>query len=86
MDDDRDAGLRAAPWQGLLAPAKTPPAIIDRLYRQVLEVLKLPYTRERFAATGTDVVGSSPQEFAQQIARELEQNGKVIKSVGMKGE
>ncbi len=84
-----EAGVKdfnTAPWQGLLAPAKTPPAIIDRLYRQVLEVLKLPYTRERFAATGTDVVGSSPQEFAQQIRRELEQNSKVIKSVGMKGE
>ena len=84
-----EAGIKdfnTAPWQGVLAPAKTPPAVIDRLYKQILEVLRLPYTRERFAATGTDVVGSSPQEFAQQIRRELEQNSKVIKSVGMKGE
>jgi tripartite-type tricarboxylate transporter receptor subunit TctC len=78
--------FNTAPWQGILAPAGTPAVIIDRLYRQVLEVLKTPYTHERFAAVGTDVVGNSPKEFAQQIARELEQNSKVIKAVGMKGD
>lgn len=78
--------FNTAPWQGLLAPAKTPDAIIDRLYRQVAEVLKQPETRERLAFLGTDVVGSSPQEFAAFIRRELEQNGKVIKAVGMKAE
>lgn len=75
-----------APWQGLLAPAKTPRAVIDRLYKQVVEVLKVPETRERLAFLGTDVVGSSPQEFAAFIHRELEQNSKVIKAVGMKAD
>jgi len=42
--------------------------------------------RERLAAPGTDVVGNSPKEFAEQIRRELEQNGKVIKAVGMKAD
>ena len=84
-----EAGIKdfnTAPWQGIIAPAGTPAGIIDRRYKQVLEVLRTPYTHERFAAVGTDVVGNSPKEFAQLIARELEQNSKVIKVVGMKGD
>ena len=72
--------------KGLLARANTPPAIIDKLYRQTLEVLKLPQTRERFEAAGTEIVGSSPKEFGELIRHELAQNGKVIKAVGMKAD
>jgi tripartite-type tricarboxylate transporter receptor subunit TctC len=78
--------FNTAPWQGLLAPARTPPGIIDRLYKGVGEVLKTTYAQERFAAAGTDIVGSSPSEFAQLIKRELEQNSRVIKAVGMKAD
>lgn len=78
--------LNTAPWYGLIAPAKTPPAVIDRLYREIGEYLKTPQARERFTAAGTDIVGSSPKEFDEQIRRELEQNAKVIKAVGMKAE
>ena len=84
-----EAGIKdfnTAPWQGLLAPAGTPPAIIDRLYKQVGEVLKTPYAHERFTAAGTDVVGSSPKEFGELIKRELAQNSKVIKAVGMRAD
>ena len=84
-----EAGIKdfnTAPWQGMLAPAGTPPAIIDKLYKQVGEVLKTPYAHERFAAAGTDVVGSSPREFGELIKRELAQNSKVIKSVGMRAD
>jgi tripartite-type tricarboxylate transporter receptor subunit TctC len=84
-----EAGIKdfnTAPWQGLLAPAKTPPGIVDRLYRQILEVLKTPYAHDRFTAAGTDVVGSSPKEFGELIKRELDQNAKVIKAVGMKAD
>ena len=84
-----EAGIKdfnTAPWQGLLAPAGTPPAIIDKLFKQVGEVLKTPYAHERFAAAGTDVVGSSPKEFGELIKRELAQNSKVIKAVGMRAD
>jgi tripartite-type tricarboxylate transporter receptor subunit TctC len=84
-----EAGIKdfnTAPWQGLLAPAGTPAAIIDKLYKQIGEVLKTPYAQERFAAAGTDVVGSSPREFAELIKRELAQNSKVIKAVGMRAD
>lgn len=78
--------FETAPWQGLMAPAKTSPAIIDFLYRQILEVLKTPYAKERFAAQGTDLVGSSPKVFGALINRELAQNSKVIKAVGMRAD
>ena len=78
--------LNTAPWEGLLAPAYTPGGIVDKLYKQVVAALKTPYVRERFAASGTDAVGSTPQEFAAQINRELEQNRKVIKAAGIKAD
>jgi len=84
-----EAGIKdfnTAPWQGLLAPAGTPPAIIDKLYRQVGEMLKTPYAQERFTAAGTDVVGSSPKEFGELIRHEISQNSKVIKAVGMRAD
>ena len=84
-----EAGIKdfnTAPWQGLLAPAGTPAAIVDKLYKQVGEVLKTPYAHERFAAAGTDIVGSSPKEFGELIKRELAQNSKVIKAVGMRAD
>ncbi len=84
-----EAGIKdfnTAPWYGLLAPAKLPKNLLNTLYKHVADGLKTPYAKERFAAAGTDIVGSSPQEFGEQIKRELAQNGKVIKAVGMKAD
>lgn len=78
--------FNTAPWQGLLARTNTPQAIIDKLYHETLEVLKMQSVRERFEAAGTEVVGSSPKEFGELIRRELAQNSKVIKAVGMKAD
>lgn len=78
--------LERQAWQGLLAPAKTPRSIIDRLYAQIVIMLKQPDVRDRLAATGSDIEGTSPQAFAEKINRELEQNSMVIKTVGMKGD
>ena len=78
--------FNTAPWQGLLVPSGTSPAIIDYLYRNIAEVLKMPDIRERFASQGTDPVGLPPKEFGQMIDKELALNSKVIKSVGMKAD
>ena len=50
-------GVNVSPWQGILAPAKTPRFIIDKLQRAVVSVLKQPDTIERIVATGSDPVG-----------------------------
>ena len=58
-------------WQALLVPARTPPAVITRLHREVAEIAQLPEMRERLAADGTDAVGSTPQEASKFIAAEI---------------
>lgn len=84
-----EAGVKdfeTAPWQGLLGPANLPAPIVDYLQSQIRTVLRLPDTKEKFAASGTDAIGNTPQEFAKMINRELEQNKKVIQAVGMRAD
>ncbi len=49
---------------GLMVPAKTPAAIVDKLYRETVAVLKIPEFREKMQAQGVDLVGSTPAEYA----------------------
>ena len=84
-----EAGVKdfeTAPWQGLLGPKNLPAPMVDYLQVQIRMVLRLPETREKFAASGTDTIGNTPQEFAKMIQRELEQNKKVIQAVGMRAD
>jgi len=84
-----EAGVKdfnTAPWQGLLAPARTPQPVIDFLYARIAAALKTPEVKERFASQGTDPVGLGPKEFGRMIENELALNSKVIKAVGMKGD
>lgn len=79
-------GFEVTPWQGLLAPAGLHGSIVNRLQQNVVKLLRLPDLRERLAATGSDPVGSTPEEFAAQIKRELQQFSAVIKAAGIKPE
>ena len=84
-----ESGIRdfnTAPWQGLLAPARTPPAIVELVYKRVAEALKVPEVRQRLAAVGTEVEGTSPAEFSAFLKRELAQNSRIIKAAGIKVE
>lgn len=84
-----EAGVKdfnTAPWQGMLAPAGTPPGVIKFLYEKSAQVLKMPDVRAKFEAQGTDPVGLGPKEFGDMIKRELALNSKVIKQVGMRAD
>ena len=84
-----EAGVKdfdTAPWQGVLGPANLPAPLVEYLHTQIRNVLRLPETRDKFAASGTDAVGNTPAEFAKMISRELEQNKKVIQAVGMRAD
>ena len=82
-----EAGLKdydVTAWQGLMGPAGLPDAIVRRLNAEVLRLLRQPDFIDRLAATGSDPVGGTPEEFAAKIRRELEQFGRVIRASGMR--
>ena len=74
----------AVPWFGLLAPAGTPPAIIDKVHRETVRVLALPEVRRSLDVLGLDLIGNSPAEFASVIKAEIPQWAAVIRSAGIK--
>lgn len=69
----------ASSWIGLLAPAKTPRAIIDRLYRDTAAALQTPEVRDRYAMLGIDPVGNTPEQFREQIRTDLVRWEKVVR-------
>jgi tripartite-type tricarboxylate transporter receptor subunit TctC len=73
-------------WIGLLAPAKTPRPIIDRLHREMVAVLQMSEVRERYATLGLVPVGSTPEQFGAQLRSEFERWAKVVKTAGIKAD
>ncbi len=69
---------------GVLAPAKTPPAIIARLNREIVQFLSTPEAKARVLATGSEAVGSTPEQFAVRIKSEMTKMAKIIKDAGIK--
>ncbi len=77
-------GFEAGIWNGLIAPAGIPPAIIEKLHATVAKIIQSADTRERILGMGADPVISTPGEFAAFIAAELKKWTKVIKDSGVK--
>jgi len=71
-------------WYGMLAPAHTPPKIINQLYAETHRLLNVPEFRNRFEPTGTAMVGSTPAEFAKTIKEDLAKWAVVIQASGAK--
>jgi len=72
-------GFVSEAWVGLLAPAKTPPAIVARLNAEVAKILDLPDTRGRFAELGLETAPGSPEDLDRWIRAEMEHWGRVIR-------
>jgi len=77
-------GFEAVNWFGMFAPAKTPKAIITRVNEAVVKVLRSPDIQAQFIALGADPVGSSPEEFAAYVRRDMERYARVVKLSGAK--
>ncbi len=73
-------------WQGILAPAGTPPAIVKKLNTALVEILRSSDVREKFFAIGAEPVGSTPQEFKTLIGKEIVKWGQVMKQAGIEAE
>ena len=71
-------------WYGMLAPAGTPAAVIDRLNRQVTKVLESSEVRVKLLAQGAEPMPGSPQAFASFMQQEMAKWAPVVKQAGVK--
>lgn len=78
------AGYETVAWFGVLAPAGTPKDIVNRLSAEIATIARSPEMRERLASLGAEPVGSTPEEFAAIIARDIAKWTALAKSVGIK--
>ena len=79
-------GYETITWFGVVAPAKTPPAIIMRLNAEITKVLALPDVRNQFGNQGIEVLGGTSEQFASTIRDEIAKWAKVIRLSGAKAE
>jgi tripartite-type tricarboxylate transporter receptor subunit TctC len=77
-------GYEAIGWFGAVAPAATPPAVIERLNAEIRAALAAPEVRERALAAGAEPFANSPREFAELIREETRKWAEVIKAAGVK--
>lgn len=78
--------MEASSWWGLLAPAGTPPAIVAKLNKAMVDALATPQMREHLARLGIEPESCSPAEFTALIKAETEKWGRVTKSAGIKAD
>ena len=77
-------GFEVVGWNGLVAPAHTPPAIIDRLNREVVAILRDPQVSKALAEQGVDVVGDTPQAFQKVIEADIAKWRDIIRQAGIR--
>ena len=76
-------GMDDAGWFGLFAPAGTPKTIVDKVSADVKDVLSDPALKERMAALGLELTGSTPQDFQATVVKDYKKWGKVVQESGI---
>ncbi len=71
-------GFEVEFWVGIFAPAKTPPATVQALNREIVRIINLPDVKDRFNTVGYEVVGNTPEQFAERVRRDTEKYRKII--------
>ena len=79
-------GFEIYAWFGLMAPARTPRPIIDKLHGEVVKALRSKEISERFVAQGMDIIAAGPQEFAERITSDSRMWARIIKESGAKAD
>ena len=79
-------GYEAISWFGLLAPKGTPPDVVQRIYRDVAQVLKDPEVQQKIQGLGADPGGLTPADFQARIKREIDLWGRVAKAAKIQPE
>jgi tripartite-type tricarboxylate transporter receptor subunit TctC len=80
------AGAEASNWWGIVAPAGTPAAVIDRLQQGIAAILDSGETRKRFELEGAEVLRMTSEQFAQFMRAETAKWTRVVKEAGIKAE
>lgn len=76
--------FNVSPWWGLLAPAGTPQAVIDKIHADVIKIVQTPETKNFFREQGSEVFTTTPEEFRKILEADVVQWAKVVKSSGAK--
>jgi tripartite-type tricarboxylate transporter receptor subunit TctC len=79
-------GFEAITWHGVVVPSATPAPLIERLNRDIVDVLRMPDLRERLESLGAELAAGTPRDFADYIAREIPKWTKVVKDSGARAE
>ena len=76
----------ANPWNGVLAPAGTPPEIVNRLYREFAKIVETPTVRHQFAQMGMEPIATPPDRFSAEIRDAVQRWGPIVKAAGFRPE
>ncbi len=79
-------GFEASTAFGVLAPANTPAAVVNRLSQEIVRILQTPEIKARLASQGLEAVGSTPQQYDAHLRAELAKYARIVKSAGIKVE
>jgi len=75
-------GFEVINWYGVLAPARTPKPIVEKLNAEIAKIMKLPDVKERLSSVGIETLGSTPAQFAAFMTDETAKWAKVVKFSG----
>jgi len=84
-----ESGLRGYDitfWFGVMAPTGTPQDVLARINLEFVRAIRLPEVRDKLAALGSEVVGTSASAFAQHLLAEHEKWNRVVREAGLRGE
>ena len=76
-------GFEAGAWQGIMVPANTPKAVVQRLNAEINKALQSPEVKEKLALQGAEPLGSTPEEYGAYVKKELARWAAVVKATGV---
>jgi tripartite-type tricarboxylate transporter receptor subunit TctC len=76
-------GYEHEQWYALFAPAKTPPALVQALHREVVRIVNTADVNERLVSTGHRVIAGTPQQLTEKVRLEIEKTRRIMQASGM---